>query len=485
MNKHGFRTTRPLRTLALALVVAGCAPAPSIGQIGPPDLRPIEVAPEPLTQLHPKLRWMTEQKVRGIWIGDDLFEPYGDGPKTKAQAMVDAGFNVVRVKMQVNSDGTRSGTVDKTKPIDIKRDRSKSTDLETRLAANVQEARRVGLTLMIGWNYGTHHIEPYRKYRNFKGALHTYSTCPLDETYIAGQHIGRWATRIAQGGADAMVIDMEMYGSDNAWPEGACTCDHCFTTYVKEYAPQWETVYDQVAPETRGPWLTEHKANEHYSQFTAQRIEALYDGIRERCQQINPAFFFGVAPQLFHFPGVERGLGTPSVPCLIFNEHEYHSGPYRGSFLGTKIARESLPALFACGLWVAVQPPQMVADNALQALLYADGWWAWYGTALLNYIGPGAHKETLPYPYGRWGTSSASDYLNRIQAVHARVDDLLTQPKDQWPARRDGKILWLKAKIATIQAQIADNPTPELEKELAQFIADQERYMTYVRMGGY
>ena len=51
--------------------------------------------------------------------------------KTKGQVLVDAGFNLVRVSMNVNSDDTRSGVVDTTKPLEVRHDRSQSADLDT------------------------------------------------------------------------------------------------------------------------------------------------------------------------------------------------------------------------------------------------------------------------------------------------------------------------------------------------------------------
>ena len=80
------------------------------------DLRPIKVTPEPLGQLHPKLRWMTRDKIRGIWITDDLFDKSVEGDKTKAQVIADAGFNLVIVEMHPNTDNTRSPVVDTSKP---------------------------------------------------------------------------------------------------------------------------------------------------------------------------------------------------------------------------------------------------------------------------------------------------------------------------------------------------------------------------------
>ena len=439
------------------------------------DLRPIKPRPETLTNLHPKLKWMTKQKIRMMWIGDELFEKYADTDKTKAQVIVDAGFNLVRVTMGVNSDNKATGVVDTSKPLELKHDRSKSTALEARLAPNVAEAKRVGIPLMIGWQYGTHHLEPYRKYRTAKGELHKITCCPLDKTYIAGQHIGKWAVKLAEGGADGMLIDMEMYHSDTHWFRGPCTCDDCFETYLKRYGRSWRTTYDKVPAESRGTWLADQKATEHYAAFAAKRIEAMYDSIRRKCQAINPAFFFGIAPQLNHLPGAWRGLGTRSVPCLAFGEHEYNHGAYRGSFMCTKQCRESLPALYVCGAYIYRQPPEMLANNVIQSSLYTNGWWAYYGTALLNKIGPGEEKEMLPGGYGRWGQTSAADYWKRITAAHAKLDELLKLPKDQWPERQDGKLNWLKKRVAEAKD----------DKTRAEVQADLTRYEGYVRQGGY
>ena len=62
----------------------------------------------------------------------------------------------------------------------------------------------------------------------------------------------------------------------------------------------------------------------------------------------------------------------------------------------------------------------------------ADGWWAWFGGALINHIGtddPDAFKS----PYGRKEGFSAMQYLEAIRGMHDRLDTLLTQPNAQWP----------------------------------------------------
>ena len=489
MSEHGDRNMHVglmvLAVLVTTFLLPGCA-----AYAGELDLRPIKVEPEPLnrSQMQPKLKWMVEQKVRAVWIGDDLFEKYPDSDKTKAQVLADAGFNLVMVGMNPNSDGTRSGKVDAGKPLELKHDRAKSTDLETRLAPNISEAHRVGLNFFVNWKYGTCHLEPYRKYRSSADdGVAQYTCCPIDEAYIAGQHIGKWAVKLAQGGADGINIDTEMYHSDTTEYAHPCVCDDCFATYLKEYATDWKVVYDGVPADERGKWLVGHKAldnldnpwwgDSHYATFAATRIEKLWDGIRRRCQAINPTFVLARYGIFDNLPGMERGLGTSTVPCPVFNGNEYPIGPYRGSFRGTKRIRESMPALFLCGTYVKAQPPEMLARSALQASLYTDGWWAWYGTALL--------QDNLPGDYGRFENTSRSDYFDRITAVHAEIDKLLASPKSQWPARQDGKLNSLKAEAEKAKTEAVKANSPETAKALAEAETNLENYMKLVNQGGY
>ena len=454
------------------------------------DLRPITVTPEPLGQLHPKLRWMTRDKIRGIWITDDLFDKSVEGDKTKAQVIADAGFNLVIVESTPNTDNTRSPVVDTSKPYELKHDRTKSTDLETRLAPNVAEAHRVGLSFFIGWKYGTHHLEPYRKYRSPTNGLAKLTCCPLDEAYIAGQHIGKWAVKVAQGGGDGINIDTEMYYSDTASYHGPCVCDDCFAAYLKEYADDWEAVYDRVPAGKRGEWLVDRKAmdslesrwrgGDHYAIFAAKRVENLWDGIRRRCQAINPAFVLARYHVFDDVPGMERGMGTSTVPCLMLNGNEYPHGAYRSSFQRMNRIADNFPVLYLPGMYIAVQPLETLVENALQASLYTDGWWAWYGNALLT---DGLSK--FGAQYGRFGTTSRSDYLDRIKAVHAEIDELLTLPRNQWPKRQDGKLNWLKAKVDKAEAEAAKSPSDETAKALGEAKTDFENYMKLVRQGGY
>ena len=128
------------------------------------------------------------------------------------------------------------------------------------------------------------------------------------------------------------------------------------------------------------------------------------------------------------------------------------------------------------------QPPRMLADNALQSSLYCDGWWAWYGTALLTDVGAG---EAPLLPYGRVEGTSARDYLDLLTAAHARLDELLASPRDTWPARQDGKLKWLQAKLDQAKLQAAQTDSDETAQALTAAGAAWKDYLELVRMGGY
>ena len=138
--------------------------------------------------------------------------------------------------------------------------------------------------------------------------------------------------------------------------------------------------------------------------------------------------------------------------------------------------QESLPALFLCGAYVAMQAPDEMGDKILQSLLYTDGWWAWYGSALLTNIGKG---EAPLVPYGRVEGTAAGDYLDIITTTHTHVDKLLDSPRSQWPKRQDGKLNWLKKCVAEAESDLAEKESDltKAKDSLVEVKADLENYI--------
>jgi hypothetical protein len=57
---------------------------------------------------------------------------------------------------------------------------------------------------------------------------------------------------------------------------------------------------------------------------------------------------------------------------------------------------------------------------------------------------------------------------------------MLDAPRDTWPPRTDGKLLWLQDKLATARAAAEKSGTEEVRKSLAEAEQALERYKGYM-----
>ena len=378
-------------------------------------IKPVHIEPEPIADLAPKWQALRKERIRGIWIGGDLDDQFGDTRRTKAEVLADAGFNVVVLYTGVDQ-----------------KDRSQAPDLADRIERNVREARKHDLMVLAKWQFGSSHLEPYRHFREEGGRLHESSCCPLQKDYIE-RHIGRWAVECARLGADGFTFDCEMYGSDSTHYSTACYCDACFRKYLEVYSTDWQHHFERIAAPKRGQWIVANQAGTHYTRFQRQLLIAQFDAIRQRCRDVAPNYLLAYAPFVGYLRGLTQGLGTSSRPVIVWSEREYTRGPESRTIGYLKQIRDQqMPALYASGHMLWFQDPEKLADNLLAAALHTDGWWAWFGGAILNHTGvddPEAYKS----PYGRAEGTSAMDYLRAIKTAHERLDELLEQPPETWP----------------------------------------------------
>ena len=388
------------------------------------NLKHIEMTPEPVGQLHPKWQWLKEKKIRVIWGAESLTRTFDGTDKSVAQVLGEAGFNLVY----------RNYGVDRA-------DRSTAPVLDSVLPIELQQAHDAGMALIVIWQYGSAHDyeRPYRRYRDSSGKLHESTCCPVDAEYI-DRHVGRWAVKSAEQGADGFGLDVEMYESDVTIYSGPCFCYDCFADYLRNYARNWQTLLAEIPADQRGRWIGDQRAAAHYGLHQAKRLEQLYDTIRARCQKINPSFLFAMGHMLESLPGLTRGFGTPSLPCLVFSESEYEDGPTAQTVANVGLIQsEGIPGLYISGMMIWFHDVESLARNALLGGLYSDGWGVWCGMALTMNVGtdkPVAYES--PYGRGQKG-STAMDYLNRIAEAHKQLDQLLTQPQDAWPKIGEGR----------------------------------------------
>lgn len=390
--------------------IAGATPSPL-------QFEPIGQTPEPVGTIDPSWQWLAEQKVRANWQPGDLHVTYPGRDVPVGDVLKEAGFNLVLLAIDVDRNN-----------------RSISSDLESRLPPNLATGRRLGLPIFVKWKYGSNHEDPYRRYVESNGKRHESTCCPLEPDYFE-RHIARWARRSAELGAQGFSVDTEMYESDSTGYAGPCFCDICFTHFLKSVTHQWKEVFTSIPLAERGKWVAGRDAVAHYSRHAARRIEQQYDSLRTQCQAINPTFLFGYAPLLEHIPGITRGLGTSELPCLIFSEAEYISGPRPQTWANVEDVRTTgLPGLYVSGHMILMHDPEAYARHALMGALYADGWWAWFGGALTTFPGK-EDPVAFQSPYGRAADTTTMDYLDRLRRTHTRLESLLASNPAAWPAK--------------------------------------------------
>ena len=349
------------------------------------------------------LEWLTAREIRAAWVGGSLLAQVGSDGSTKADVLRQNGFDVVTV-------GLAPTTANRQDP---------QAGLDRTLGPALEAARRNDLKLLFRWQYGSNHTPPYRRYVSPAGVQANRSCCPLDAAYVE-RHLGRWAEAVARGGADGMLVDLEMYESDQTQYPGPCVCDDCFAAYLERFCSDAPAVRETVAAADRGRWLGVNEAAGHYRDHQAQRIAALYGDIAARCRAVKPDFLFAVAPELEFLPGIERGLGTPAMPCLVFSEHEYERGVDAKAVANVaRVRAEGIPALYLAGAWLARQTPAAVEKNAIRATRECDGWWLWDADAVLTH--PAADDPAAADPMrGRVAGTSAEDYLGRLLRIPRR-----------------------------------------------------------------
>jgi hypothetical protein len=349
------------------------------------------------------LEWLTAREIRAAWVGGSLLAPAGNDGGTKADVLHRAGFDVVTVGLAP----TKANRKDP------------AAGLKQSLPPALAAARQADLKLFFRWQYGSNHTPPYRHYVSPAGIAAKRSCCPLDTKYIQ-QHIGRWAEAVARGGADGLLIDLEMYESDQTQYPGPCVCNACFDDYLDRFCSDGRAVQKAVPAAARGRWLGVNDATGHYREHQAHRVAELYKRFADRCRAAKPDFLFAVAPELEFLPGIERGLGTSRLPCLVFSEHEYERGVDDKAVANVaRVRKENIPALYLAGAWLARQTPEAVERNAIRATRECDGWWLWDADAVLAHPAAGDAAAFDPMR-GRAAGTAADDYLGRLSRIPRR-----------------------------------------------------------------
>lgn len=245
--------------------------------------------------------------------------------------------------------------------------------------ADVQRERK--LHVLVSWPFGSderYGNTQFGAYQPGGSQRWTRTPCPLSKEYW-DRVVGDRAVVAAQAGLTGFVVDMEMYGGDMARYVGPCYGDDCWKRFVDDHLEGVRA--EDIALADRPAWVAGNGLTADYARWQELQVMCILRSIEQRVHTVNPGFFLGNLLDPESLAGLARGLGTPTMPVLIFSELEY-----QGSIAGMpgRIAQLhglGYPALYVPGFWPQPVKPDQLAKLIPEAASQADGYWVWSSLA--------------------------------------------------------------------------------------------------------
>lgn len=180
------------------------------------------------------------------------------------------------------------------------------------------------------------------------GFEHSYRLpCPRSEEYWNKQITEVLSRCAAHRGICGVVIDMEMYSGGISYYPSPCLCDSCVADFDEANGMQLL----QIALDERNSYIKKNGIYEKYLAWHSREITRITANVRRAIHTVNPNVIIGCMPECDWIAGSAKGLGTPSMPLMVFNENEY-KGTLDYIYGNTaKIELDDIDAVYVPGLW--------------------------------------------------------------------------------------------------------------------------------------
>ena len=320
--------------------------------------RPVpQIAPVHLGKLPPAYDWITHDRIRAL---------YGYSDQSTDTALLDRAAAVGFNSFIFHTSGPQGHSEAGWQAI-------------CAAWAKVQAERK--LRVIVSWPFGSderYGNTQFGAYQPGGRERWTRTPCPLSEEYW-NRVVGDRAVVAARAGLTGLVVDMEMYGGDSTRYPGPCYCDRCWGGFVHEHLEGVQA--EDIALADRPAWIAGNGLTADYARRQELEVMRILRGLRERVRAVRGDFLLGNLLDPESLPGLARGLGTPTMPTLIFSELEY-----RGNITGVagrvaQLRNLGYPALYVAGFWPQPVLPQdlphLIRDGAPQCA----GYWVWCALA--------------------------------------------------------------------------------------------------------
>ncbi len=212
---------------------------------------------------------------------------------------------------------------------------------------------------------------------------YTTTPCPLSEEYWEKQIYSRSELIASYPEFDGIVLDCEMYsGGVSSYPS-SCMCDDCWEKFWTEEKPDGDWKNTEITK--RSDYNKNAGKSDAYTAWMEKKVEEKFAEARDRILAVNPNCLIAYMPGFEWFPGMTRGLGTPTHPCLILSEAEYWGGLADTKITMRKIKQEGYPALYVPGLFPGpggLNSLELFAERLNQVNTIGAGFWIFNANAL-------------------------------------------------------------------------------------------------------
>ncbi|MBQ7793620.1 MAG: Ig-like domain-containing protein [Clostridia bacterium] len=208
-----------------------------------------------------------------------------------------------------------------------------------------------------------------------------YLPCPRAEEYWQAQITDVLSRVATHDKITGVVIDMEMYSGGSSSYGSPCLCDSCVADFDEACG---ETLSDIAAVE-RNAYIKQNGMYEDYSEWHKKEITRITSDVRKAIHAVNPNVIIGCMPTYEWLAGTTEGLGTHSMPLMVFSENEYKGLLKLMYGNAAKIKRLDLPAVYVTGLWTTSD--WNTTDDAVTPAVSADSFAAKAVEAAKNSMG--------------------------------------------------------------------------------------------------
>ena len=376
----------------------------------------IVIAPEPLGEPRPVYARYREEKFRFGYAASEIFTydktnavRVGEGPVPSGPLDPDDyAFNMIRRMSAAGMNGIM--------PKLFHTNATNPPRLRYRLQLLAEGCRRFGINLFPVTNFGSDHCPEYRRFCNGAGPPAKQTACPRDRHYWEQVVLNRVLVSVELSRTLPVlghIVDFEMYGSDTSRYPGPCLCNVCFADFAREFVRA--LVVENVPAAERMAWLKTRSLLPVYGRYIEREIQDIVTGIEQAVHAANPDFMLGYFPHFERFPGLTRGLGTPTQPVICFSEAEYLSG--FSPALPERIAAAAggdYPALYCPAIFYTQHRLPMIPGHLYRMASVSSGYWLYCMEILWG-------SEPMEGPYAWDPGTTGEDYWEALRSVNDAI----------------------------------------------------------------